>query len=221
MKSRFPTCSILLVASLLSLSACGDDDGGSDGGGAACGAFAACGGDPTGSWAIEETCLDPSMFAELTESCDAQIDISGVEMAGTAEFKPDSTYVTTSTMEGPMKVVYPPSCLTMEGVTLTCAQLDAVMQELLAQGVATFSSASCVAAGAGCACTLVLEETTTTGEGTWSVSGTSLTVTPDNGEAPEEVPFCVEGSSLTMALQAGEEGDAPGKAKSYMRLTKQ
>ncbi|KYG11206.1 hypothetical protein BE21_58100 [Sorangium cellulosum] len=220
MKSRFPTCSILLVASLLSLSACGDDGGDSDGGGAACGEFAACGGDPTGSWTIEETCLDPSMFAELTETCDATIDISGVEMVGTAEFKPDSTYVTTSTMEGPMKIVYPPSCLTMEGVTITCAQLDATMQELLAQGIATFTSASCVAAGAGCACTLVLGETTTTGAGTWSVSGSSLTVQAD-GEAAQEVPFCVEGSSLTMAIQAGEEGGAPGTGKSYMRLTKQ
>ncbi|WP_437571046.1 hypothetical protein [Sorangium sp. So ce542] len=219
MKSRFPTCSILLVASLLSLSACGDDGGDSDGGGAACGEFAACGGDPTGTWTIEETCLDASTFAELTESCDAEIDASGVAMVGTAEFRADSTYVTTSTLQGPMKIVYPPSCLTMEGVTITCEQLDASLQEVVRDG-ALLASASCVAAGQGCACTLVLAGSTTTGEGTWSVSGTSLTMAPD-GQEPDEVPFCVEGSSLTMAIETETGTDAEGKIPNYLRLTKQ
>ncbi|WP_437724977.1 hypothetical protein [Sorangium sp. So ce861] len=222
MKLKFRTCSILLVASLLSLAACGDDgnsdDGGSNGG-AACGGLAACGGDPTGSWTIEETCLDSSTFAELTEGCDAEIDASGVEMVGTAEFRADSTYVTTSTLQGPMKIVYPPSCLTMEGVTITCEQLDASMQEVVGDG-ALLASASCVAAGQGCACTLVLEGSTTTGEGTWSVSGTSLTLAPD-GQEPDEVPFCVEGSSLTMAIETETGTDAEGKIPNYLRLTKQ
>ncbi|WP_437814032.1 hypothetical protein [Sorangium sp. So ce1078] len=219
MKSKSRTCSILLVASLLSLSACGDDGDSSEGGGA-CGEVAACGGDPTGSWTIEETCLDPSMFADLTESCDAEVDVSGLEMVGTAEFRADSTYATTSTIQGPMKIVYPPSCLTMEGVTLTCAQLDMFMQQLLTEGDAPFASASCAAAAAGCACTLIMEETTTTGAGTWSVSGSSLMIEAD-GEAPEELPFCVEGSSLTMAIDADAGSDASGKIKNYMRLTKQ
>ncbi|WP_437968172.1 hypothetical protein WMF04_02240 [Sorangium sp. So ce260] len=219
MKSKSRTCSILLVASLLSLCACGDDGGSSEGGGA-CGEVAACGGDPTGSWTIEETCLDPSMFADLTESCDAEVDGSGLEMVGTAEFRSDSTYATTSTVQGPMKIVYPPSCLTMEGVTLTCSQLDMFMQQLLTEGDAPFASASCAAAGEGCACSLIMEETTTTGAGTWSVSGASLTIAPD-GEAPEELPFCVEGSSLTMAVDADSGSDASGKFKNYTRLTKQ
>ncbi|WP_437647614.1 hypothetical protein [Sorangium sp. So ce362] len=219
MKSKSRTCSILLVASLLSLSACGDDGGSSEGGGA-CGEVAACGGDPTGSWTIEETCIDPSMLAELTGSCDAEVDVSGLEMVGTAEFRSDSTYATTSTVQGPMKIVFPPSCLTTEGVTVTCAQLDTFLQQLLTEGDAPFASASCAAAGEGCACTLIMEETTTTGAGTWSAWGASLTVEAD-GEAPEEVPFCVEGSSLTMAIDADAGGDASGKIKSYMRLTKQ
>ncbi|XXX77589.1 hypothetical protein WMF30_02275 [Sorangium sp. So ce134] len=206
------------MAPLLALSACGDDDGSNEGG-AACGEVAACGGDPTGSWTIEGTCLDASMFEELANGCGAEIDVSGLDMVGTAEFRSDSTYATTSTMEGPLKIVYPPSCLTMEGATLTCAQLDAVIQQLTAEEDAPFASASCAAAGSGCACTLVLEETTTAGAGTWSVSGSTITVQAD-GQEPEELPFCVEGSSLTMASQGEAAGGSSGKMTSYMRLTK-
>ncbi|XYH98748.1 hypothetical protein ACMHYB_03015 [Sorangium sp. So ce1128] len=68
----------MLSTSLLALSACGDDaDEGSSGGGAACAEAQACGGDPTGSWTIAETCLDPSMFAELIESAGKRADQEG------------------------------------------------------------------------------------------------------------------------------------------------
>ncbi|WP_437485621.1 hypothetical protein WME75_01360 [Sorangium sp. So ce1014] len=48
-----------------------------------------------------------------------------------------------------MKIVYPPSCLTAEGVTVACAQLDTFLQQLLTEGDAPFASASCAAAGGG------------------------------------------------------------------------
>ncbi|WP_437756426.1 hypothetical protein [Sorangium sp. So ce1389] len=215
MKRFSRACAVLLSTSLLALSACGDDGGA---GGAACAEAQACGGDPTGSWTIAETCLDSSMFAELTERCDAEIDVSGVEFNGSAEFRSDGTYTATSTLTGPMKAVYPPPCLVFEDTTITCAQLDQTMQDLIAQGDAPYESATCAAAGQDCACSLILAQSTTTGAGTWSVSGSSL-ITESNGEA-SEVPFCVEGSSLTMAAQPSEAGSGAGPLTSYLRLTR-
>ncbi|WP_437508054.1 hypothetical protein [Sorangium sp. So ce1099] len=217
MKRFSRACAILLSTSLLALSACGDDDGSTGGG--ACAEAQACGGDPTGSWTIEETCLDRSMFAEINANCGAEIDVSGVEFNGSAEFRPDGTYTTASTVTGPMKAVYPPPCLVFEDTTITCAQLDQSMQDLIAQGEAPYESAACAAAGQDCVCNLILAESTTTGAGTWSVSGTSL-ITESNGEAPAEVPFCVEGSSLTMAAQPLEAGSSAGPLTSYLRLTR-
>ncbi|MGK3989547.1 hypothetical protein WME99_41250 [Sorangium sp. So ce136] len=216
MKRFSRACAVLLSTSLLALSACGDDDG-STGGGAACEEAQACGGDPTGSWTIEETCLDTAMFAELDANCGAEIDVSGVAFKGSAEFKSDGTYATTSTVTGPMKAVYPPPCLVFEDTTITCAQLDQTMQDLIAQGEAPYESATCAAAGQDCVCNLSLAERTTAGSGTWSVSGTSL-ITGSSGEAPQEVPFCVEGSSLTMAAQPSEAGSGAGPLTSYLRL---
>ncbi|XXT20357.1 hypothetical protein WME94_02150 [Sorangium sp. So ce429] len=211
-------CAILLSTSLLALSACGDDDG-SPGGGAACAEAQACGGDPTGSWTIAETCLDRSIFAEINANCGAEIDVSGVEFNGGAEFRSDGTYTTTSTVTGPMKAVYPPPCLVVEDTTITCAQLDQTMKDLIAQDDAPYESATCAAAGQDCVCNLILAESTTTGAGTWSVSGSSL-ITESSGEAPDEVPFCVEGSSLTMAAQPSEAGSSAGPLASYLRLTR-
>ncbi|WP_437307353.1 hypothetical protein [Sorangium sp. So ce388] len=215
MKRFSRACAVLLSTSLLALSACGDDDGSAGGG--ACAEAQACGGDPTGSWTIAETCLDSSMFAEITEGCDAEIDVSGVEFNGSAEFRSDGTYATTSTVTGPMKAVYPPACLTFENATLTCAQVDQSMQDLIAQGDAPYESATCAAAGQDCVCTLILTQRTTTGTGTWSVSGSNL-ITESSGEAPEALPFCVHGSSLTMAAQPQEAGSAA--LASYIRLTR-
>ncbi|WP_437623187.1 hypothetical protein [Sorangium sp. So ce1151] len=222
MKRFSRACAVLLSTALLALSACGDDgndDDGSTGGGAACAAAQACGGDPTGAWTIAETCLDPSIFAEINAGCGADIDVSGVEFNGSAEFKSDGTYTTTSTVTGPMKAVYPPPCLVFDDTTLTCAQLHQSMQDLIARGEAPYESATCAAAGQDCVCNLVLTERTTAGTGTWSVSGSSM-ITESSGEAPAEVPFCVEGSSLTMAAQPSEAGSGAGPLTSYLRLTR-
>ncbi|WP_437531118.1 hypothetical protein WME79_01155 [Sorangium sp. So ce726] len=220
MKSASRVFSAVIVTSLLALSACGDDGGNSDGGGASCGEVAACGGDPTGSWTIDETCLDSSMFEGLFEGCDAEIDLSDFDMSGRAEFRADNTYVTTGTLQGPLRVVYPPACLTVEDTTVTCAQLNDVLQQQAAEGDSPFTSAQCASAGTGCACTLVFAPSTSTTTGTWSVSGSTLTLESE-GEEPEENPFCAQGSSLTMGFPISTGADASGTIKHYVRFTKE
>ncbi|WP_438034563.1 hypothetical protein [Sorangium sp. So ce204] len=215
----------MIVTSLLALPACGgsvDDEGKSKEEGPSCGLVAACGGDPTGTWTMDGACLDPSMVEDLHKGCDAESDISGVVMSGRAEFRADNTYVTTITQQGPIEVVYPAACLAAEETPITCAQLSVKMQRLAAGKESPFTSAECAHAGADCACTFVLGRITAPSMGTWSVSGSILTIEPEGeGEEPEESPFCVQGSSFTRGFPVPAGADASGPIKHYMRFTKE
>ncbi|HTN90529.1 MAG TPA: hypothetical protein VL242_42945 [Sorangium sp.] len=61
------------------------------------------------------------------EGCDAQYDVSDLELSGTAEFRVNGTYVMTRTTSGSMTTIYPPQC------RLTCEELDAAMKRPLAK----------------------------------------------------------------------------------------
>ncbi|WP_437976128.1 hypothetical protein WMF11_01135 [Sorangium sp. So ce295] len=223
MKSASGVFSAVIVATLLALSACGgsvDDERNSKEEGPSCGLVAACGGDPTGTWTMDEACLDPSMFEDLDEGCDAEIDISGLVVSGRAEFRADHSYATTITQQGPIKVVYPAACLAAEDMPISCAQLSAEMQRAASGKESPFTSAECAQAGADCACTFVLGRLTTPSMGTWSVSGSILTVEPERRE-PEESPFCAQGSSLTRGFPVPAGADASGPIQHYMRFTKE
>ncbi|WP_437762105.1 hypothetical protein WMF27_01150 [Sorangium sp. So ce281] len=209
------------MKSLLALSACGgsvDDEGKSKEEGPSCGLVAACGGDPTGTWTMDEACLDPAMFEDLDEGCDAEIDSSGMVVSGRAEFRADTTYVTTITQQGPIKVVYPAACLAAEDIPITCAQLSVKMQGAAGGKESPITSAECAQAGADCACTFVFGRDTTTFTGTWSVSGSILTL---EGDEPEESPFCAQGSSFTMGMPTSAGENVSGPIKHYMRFTKE
>ncbi|WP_437906559.1 hypothetical protein WME95_01185 [Sorangium sp. So ce327] len=224
MKSASGVFSAVIVTTLLALSACGggddddDDEGNSKEEGPSCGLVVACGGDPTGTWTMDEACLDPSMFEDLHKGCDAAIVDSSVMMSGRAEFRADNTYAATITHQGPIKVVYPAACLAAEEVPITCAQLSVNMQRAAGGKESPFTSAECAQAGADCACTFVFGRDTTTWTGTWSVSGSILTI---EGDEPEEGPFCVQGFSLTRGFPVPEGADASGPIKHYMRFTKE
>ncbi|CAN90366.1 hypothetical protein predicted by Glimmer/Critica [Sorangium cellulosum So ce56] len=223
MKSVSGVFSAVIVTTLLALSACGgsvDDEGNSKEEGPSCGLVAACGGDPTGSWTMDETCLDPSMFEDLNKGCDGEIDISGMVVSGRAEFRADNTYVTTITHQGPIKAVYPAACLAAEDIPITCAQLSVKMQRAAAGKESPLTSAECAHAGADCACTFVFGRITTPSTGTWSVSGSILTLEPEGAE-PEENPFCAQGSSFTRGFPVSAGGDASGPIRHYMRFTKE
>ncbi|WP_437715138.1 hypothetical protein WMF45_01165 [Sorangium sp. So ce448] len=220
MKSASRVLSAVVATSLLALSACGDDGGNSDGGGASCGEVAACGGDPTGSWSIDDACFDASMFQVPIEGCDAELDSSGLDVSGHAEFRADGTYVMTATLQGQIRVNLPPACLTQEGTTSTCAQLDEQLEQVAAQGDSPFVAAECSSAGADCACAMTIAGMASTDRGTWSVSGSTLT-TEAEGEDPEAAPFCAQGSSLTMGISTSAGGNASGPLKTYLKFTKE
>ncbi|WP_437774254.1 hypothetical protein [Sorangium sp. So ce1097] len=238
MSFKLRTGWFLSMMALSTLVACGGSDdppssdstgssmnqgGGGSGAGepaGACGELAACGGDPTGSWTIEESCLDLSFDIPPSGDCVPVSDISRIEINGEFEFDADETYTATLTVGGTIVVTFPAPCFSGEDMALTCADLGEQLSENEAGGI---ESVDCAPVGDGCACTMAARELTSASAGTWSASGTTLTTVSEDDEASEGVPFCVDGSTLTMDLPAAqdEQPDAGSPSmKGYLRLRK-
>jgi hypothetical protein len=169
------------------LAGCGGSDGGS------CGTVAACGGDVVGEWTIADTCLTASgggaLFGDFCPT--ATVDAAGLRVTGTASYRADLTYSATATMSGSMAFVLPPSCLTMSGITLTCAQLDqAVKQAMMDDPDPSIQSISCAGSGS-CRCTMQMTPQTSTSSGTYTTSGSTLV--EDGAESGQ---YCVKGNEL-------------------------
>jgi hypothetical protein len=168
------------------LGGCGSSGGGS------CGDVAACGGDIVANWTIVDACLSASGSAVFADFCPtATIDGSGIGASGTAAYRADGTFDATITMSGSVAFSLPPSCLTMSGITLTCAQLDqGVKQAQMMDPDPSIQSISC-AGTSSCRCTVQMAPQTSVGTGTYSTSGTTLI---ENGA--ESGGYCVKGNEL-------------------------
>jgi hypothetical protein len=168
------------------LAGCGGSDGGS------CGMVAACGGDIVADWTIVDACLTGSGAAVFGDFCPtATLDASGLNASGMASYRADMTFDGTITMSGSMAFVLPASCLTTNGITLTCAQLDqAVKQAMMDDPDPSIQSISCAGSGS-CRCTAQMAPQTSTGSGTYTTSGTTLL---ENGATASD--YCVKGNEL-------------------------
>jgi hypothetical protein len=121
-------------------------------------------------------------------------------MTGTVTYSADLTYTADSTISGNIAVTLPASCLTVNGITVTCTQLT---QALMNMADPSFASASCVAAGSGCTCTVPEPAQTTNETGTYTTTSAGLlTQSPANGTA-DLSDYCVKGSALTESPHPG------------------
>jgi hypothetical protein len=181
----------LLMASMLPivLAGCG-------GGGKSCAGFTACGGNAVGNWKITGTCLSGN--PEPDESCpEGTADASGLTITGNIMLNSDMTYSSQTTVGGSMKMTVPPSCLMQGGITVTCDQLQQVLQLSVADPESPFSAATCKSAGSNCACTFTFKSTPSTEQGTYATAGNVMTVTPSGG-TPETQDYCVSGTKLQL-----------------------
>jgi hypothetical protein len=177
------------------LAACG---GSSSGGGADCSNTSACGGDLVGSWKVTSSCLtiDTSSMMPSSECPGQTTNVSDIGVSGNFTFNADQTFSSTGTASGKVNVTRPASCMTRNGVTITCAQLQ---QGIEANLDSQFSSASCTdQLGGGCSCTFVIAPTTTTSSGTYTTADGVLTQMRF-GSAPSSSDYCVEGSTMTVS----------------------
>jgi hypothetical protein len=168
------------------LSACGSSGSGN------CGQVAPCGGDIVGDWTIVDACLSFDAQSPLGDFCaSATVDAGGIDSSGMVSFRSDLTYSATITLSGTIALNIPTSCLTIEGVTLTCAQLDqAAKQALIDDPDPSIQSISCAGSSA-CVCTVRMTPETSMASGTYTTSGTLLI---ENGGS--ESNYCVQGSEL-------------------------
>jgi hypothetical protein len=167
---------------------CGDDDSA-----ASCEKSAGCGGDLVGTWKIASACFDsPPMMASM--SCPGLTTTTNLDEQGTVTYRADGTYTGNLTLSGSVNVSVPASCLTQQGTTVTCAQL----QESL-RASAAYSSVTCTGSS-GCSCVAQIAPQTQAPSGTYAVSGS--TVTHSAGNSPDSNDFCVQGTTLTMTASS-------------------
>jgi len=190
----------LLEMGLLSLavSGCG---GGSSSSGGTC-TVPTCGGDPTGTWTLTSSCLDTTALRQAflqgsMGKCPQATVGANITPTGTLALNADLTYVANFTLGGNTTINIPTSCLN----GATCADLSAALQ-LDISADPTIQSASCSGSGT-CACTEVLVPQPVNESGTYTKSGSSLTLTATGG-TPATDSYCVSGMGGGTMLTLGE-----------------
>ena len=188
---------IAALAAALPLLGCGggDDDGG--GGAAACsvatcGTFAACGGDPTGSWKLGKVCGTFSQAIDKDPACadsTLSFDFSGVAM--TLEAKADMSYPIKATGDASGTVSITEPCA---GVLAAGMAFD---QFCSLAGSQMPGSPTCSIQGTTCDCPLTLSAADLGESGTYTVSGTQLVTTVTGGSATSR-DFCVSDCELQL-----------------------
>ena len=195
----------LLVILVLSVG-CGSSSSDS----AQCASFTPCGGSPVGTWRITAFCSTPQTSAPNGSTCsDAAIGIHNIQLTGTANFASSGTYSIATTSTGTMDITYPSSCLSAGNTS--CAKLQTVMTP-------TNPSASCVSNAAGdCTCDMAINGTSTE-QGTYTTSGSSITMVKTGSTAtPDDVSeFCVQGNTLTL-----HAADTTNSVSVTMAMTRQ
>jgi hypothetical protein len=191
---------ILLAMALLagvSQLGCGDS-----GGGGTCAPFSACGGDPTGKWAIDGVCaegnLAETMFAQtgLPAACSGVYQNVEMNLGGIVEY---ANGVQTSNVDYLMtlRVRYTPECLAaIAGAPLTATQY---LCDSIASGMTDSSgmTGSCVLSNNGCDCDLSISKNASAST-TYTLSGSTLT---NAGGAVSQI--CVSGDKLTVRGESG------------------
>ncbi len=222
--SRKVTTLVVVAAGALLL-ACGDEAGGPSGakhdGGVnpACAGGTTCGGDIAGNWNITSLCSVTGV-AGLTDSCpEVQIDASGLTVAGSANFMSDMTYTFSATLTGTVTGSFPTACLTTATSTLTCDDLTALLELFTDEYPAL--SGRCTTASDGCNCTIQASSFSTSGSGTYTTAGSTLTATP-TGVAASTLSYCAGPPNLTLTSTiSGGSGGVLGGVAGTIVLTKE
>ncbi len=158
----------------------------SGGGGDECGKVAACGGNLVGTWNVVDACTSGAPTSAANPNCPSEmLHVSSSTVSGTMTYNADMTYSISFTETASDTLTLPVSCLG----TYTCETFPM-----------TFNSttmATCTTAGAYCNCNVPFSVKNTT-QGTYSVSGNTLTTTASNGGSSNVGGggYCVSGSTL-------------------------
>jgi len=193
------SCLIALLA--LVLSSCGGSSGGS------CGKVEPCGGPVAGTWKAATTCNNPAVFNNILADCaGAHATAENGSPAGSMVLNADLTYAMSLSVPFVVSVSIPLSCTT----AATCADLAATLAETLTGHSEPSNSVVC---SGNSTCSCVLTQTgSLSGTGTYTTSGTTLTLTDDTGYS-NSATYCVQSNTLhlvdvDMSMNMGPMGQA-------------
>ncbi len=181
---------ILAMTLVPLVSSCGGSSG-------SCGKVQPCGGDVVGNYSISAACINSAAInMELQIDCPgASVNYGSLRVSGTGSFNADMTYSIAETVSATITENIPASCLSEGGLTVTCAQLDALFQDALASDPNSGIQSAHCSGSSSCSCSFVLNASTTNETGTYTTSGTTLTTTSSTGAVSSNA-YCVQGSEL-------------------------
>jgi hypothetical protein len=163
--------------------------GGSTGDGASCEDFSACGGDPTGSWALSEACISfegENPFESICEGATFEVDFAA---DGTVTMNANGTYESSTGGDVTTIISMPEDCL--ESFQLSsCEELEMV-----------FEGGDCTTGADGCRCETTEPGETETDTGTWETSGSTLSLTSDDDGETDTNDYCVSGNTFQIAFE--------------------
>jgi hypothetical protein len=158
----------LLSSALLAATGCGGDDGFS------CGT-AACGGDPVGTWTIQDVCFNADL--EPPDECPDATISADFDLSGSITFADDETYTGSSQSTISLEFVIPGSCL--PGLT-SCDQLED--EDTTCTGTPDTE----------CSCSSTSEESSDD-SGTWTTNGNQINLDGDG-----DGDYCVDGNAMSI-----------------------
>lgn len=138
---------------------------------------------------------------------------SNLSIQGTVTYNADGTDTATDTFSGTVSVYLPPACLTMNGVTVTCAQLNQQFASNPMPGVTVSCSGS-----SGCTCLETISGESNTTTGTYSVAANGVLSETNADGTVSQTDYCVKGTTMTQSPHAGST--MMGAASGTITLTK-
>jgi hypothetical protein len=213
---------ILRSSLLLAALACGSDsDGDDDGDAALCTTFAACGGDPTGTWESADLCLPDdavsSAAGALPPECEGALTVEASSRT-TLTIAADGTLSEAGSGSVQVSARFDQECIgATAGRPVEEADV-AIFCDAYREGINTgdspFSDTSCQVTNAICSCTSTQQVDIDEG-GQVTVAGNLLVYPGGTGSVQRE--FCVEGDQLRLAALDG--AGLPGAYQIYIRTS--
>ncbi len=153
----------------------------------------ACGGDPSGAWAIADSCA-PDVEMALDWCAEGYMKVTAFSNTGTLTVNADGSY--TTAFEGgdvTLEIFAATSCLG----GATCAQL----QEQAEQNI---PGVVCVDSTGGCTCTATTQTEADSDAGTWTTAGSVLTFNSTDDGNSQNADFCVDSDEMWLQMREGE-----------------
>jgi hypothetical protein len=169
--------------------------------GAGCEAVVPCGGAVVGTWKIESGCLRTDV-PSTGSVCQPFTVVGAPSFVGEFALESTGSYSSVVTITSSSKGTYSTACLVQMGVT--CSQLNSAFAQ--PAGVQT---GTCTSSPSGdCDCSVDFRSTSTE-QGAYSMSGSTLTMTPQGSASPTVADYCVQGNTLRIrTVETSSAGSA-------------